>query len=244
MTTAAPTITERVFETQAMTPHGRADFWLDAFCTWHVGGDDLEFSEMVNGHQWEEVAKVLDHGQVARALEAAEEYLAVEFREMVEALKNPTGAGTREWQSIFDRLGEFHKGLVHYFYEVELVNEEVEDLNAGFGFMPRSFTLDNGRREFELRGIELWVELEDAPSGGQVELLGKTVELAEVFDVSGDQQDQVIAANLDLVDHYAAHLRYLLNKMRAGATIGQYEINRLGHWGLEAAVLSRQLEVL
>lgn len=245
MTTAAPTITTtRVFATQAMTPQGLADFWLDEFCTWHVGGADRQFSEMVNGHQWEEVAKVFDHGQLARALEATEAYLAIEFREMVEGLKNPTGAGTQEWQAIFDKLGEFHKGLIHYFYEVGQVNDDVEDLNAGFDFVPRSFTLDSGRREFELRGIELWVELEDAPSGSLIEQLGKSVELGEVLDVSQHQQDQVIAAHLDLVDHYAAHLRYLLNKMRSGAMIGQYEINRLGHWGLEAAVLSSQLEVL
>ena len=226
-----------------MTAHGRADFWLDEFCAWHVGGDDPAYSETVNGHQWEEVRKTLDQSQRRRALDVTEEYLAVEFRAMVEELKNPGGAGTAAWQIIFDRLGKFHKGLLQFFYESSLVSDEIADLNAGFGFLPRGFTLDHGRREVELRGIELWVELED-DSAGHTEQLGESVELGEVLDVSSGEQEQVIAAHLDLIDHYAVHLRYLLNKMRAGAMIGQYEINRLGHWGVGAGCLSHQLEVL
>lgn len=245
MTTAIETGTRRIFQTQARTDYGLADFWLDGSLGWHVDVDDAEFSKEIEDFSWELVGTLLDHQQQERAIEATEEYLSVEFRAMNEILKKTDAAGSAEWLDTFTRLGEMYRGLHIFQHRINMVNDDIEDRDVGFDFEPRRFLLDEGRRNFELHGLTHWFETGvGGPEGVEIPQMASS-SLAEVAGyASGVARDEVIAAHLDLLEHYAAHLRFLINKIRAGAAVSQSEIARIGHWGTLAAVLSQELDSL
>jgi len=244
MTTAIETGTRRIFQTQARTDHGLTDFWLDEYLDWGVNVDDPEFSREVKDFSWELVAELLEPTQRDRAIDATEEYLSIEFRAMNEVFKTAAPDST-EWKESFERLGHMYRGLHIFLHRINMVNDETEDRDVGFDFEPRQFLLDNGRRSFELHGLTHWFEIQPGGEGEPSVPQMQSSSLEEVLGCSSEiPRDAIIAAQLDLLEHYAAHMRFLINKIRAGAPVSQSEIARVGHWGTLAAALAQELDSL
>lgn len=248
MLSAADKQNHPVFQTQARTEHGLADFWLDGNLDWRVGVEDFEFRDELEQFSWIRAREYLSTNQCERALEASETYLSLELRAASNVLADDSDPTSIEWREVLEWLRPLHRGLLHFLAETDRTLVGTADVDENFGFLGRSYRLDGGRRDFtfgqrERAGVS-WRELVAAPTPenpGAVR--SEDRRLVDVLDLA-DTSDraEIVAEHLDMVRLYGAHLRFLVDKVRAGADIEEQELTRIGLWAIHAINLLRELE--
>lgn len=231
-----------LYETMVDTDHGRVQVWLDGLVRWKVGVSADE--NPVGGDQvdsrydcWSgKIENLLDFAQQENAFKVAEPYVAALLRDLNQVFADSTDPLSENWQQGVDTLRKIWFGLADYFVaQVGLVDVELKEDMPLFASEQR-VKVCGGLREYQLFNYYessgetlIWVDLTDfhpAPFEGAAR--PPMCSLADLVDYARPgEMKQILELHLFAMVQLGEHLRYVINKLRAGVPISLTEFQRL-----------------
>lgn len=234
-----------LYETSVSTEHGRLEIWVDGLLTWKAGvraHQSLDGREQLDGQArgWlDGIKDLLTIKQRDEAFEILDRYVADVFREINEVFSDSTDPMCDAWKQSATLLRHLYKGLAEYYLvEGDLFLEGSLDAMPAFAH-PQEIALCGGLRVFELTTREvdgeqiIWAlkrDPDETISGtrDQLDLAADHVSLVDVVDyAAGPETRQVFELHVAAMGQAADHLRFVLNKLRAGVKITLPELVRL-----------------
>ena len=246
-----------VHQTAVDTDDGRLEIWVDGLLNWKAG---VMASESLTGQEildeqalsWSQgIQQILSHQQRREALEAIEHHVADTLRELNDVFSDTTDPMSDAWIEAASTLRHLYCGLVTYYIdEADLFVEGVFEAMPAFVGTP-SVKVCGGLREFVLtttaaeEDMIIWTE---KPDPGrpifEPEKYPPSIELAEMLDVATrGETRQLLELHLFGIVQAASHIRFVMNKLRAGVPITLNEQVRLRGYAFTITNFQRQFQI-
>lgn len=233
-----------LYETSVDTEDGRLEIWVDGLLNWKAGIRAFESPagiEQLDGQaqSWlNGIRELVNARQRQEAFEVLDPYIADVFREINEVFSDGSDPMCEAWEQAATLLRHIYKGIVEYYLEEADLFVDSQEAMPAFA-QPQVVSLAGGLREFELTTSDVdgeqivWAQKRDRDSGIpgtcdlQVDPLDR-VSLVEVVDyATGGETRDILELHVFAMAQAADHLRFVVNKLRAGVPITRPELVRL-----------------
>ena len=233
-----------LYQTSADTDHGRLEVWVDGLLNWKAGVRAYETPDGVEqlderARCWcDGIREIVNMRQRTEAFEILDGYLSDLLRGVNEVFSDTSDPMCEAWEQAAILLRHIFPGFVEYYIEEADLFLDLNEAMPAFT-QPQVVSLGGGLREFQLTTSEVdgeyivWAEKRDPASGvpgtrdHKVNPLDR-ISLVDVVDyATGSETREVLELHLFAMVQAAEHLRFVINKLRAGVAITRSEMIRL-----------------